>query len=290
MKMRLSIGGKILVYSTLIIVVILTLLPLAYTVSASFKPNSEIIDGSVNLIPKEPTLDNFKTVWGMSGSSIDTSVNYGTYTLNSIFVSSLTTVLSVLFSSMTAYCFGRGQFPGRKFLYRLFLGTMFISAGSITVFPLLQITTTLNMNNLIGVSILLFASGGASRLFLYMGYLKTIPRELDDASKIDGCSFFTTWLWIILPLSKPIMATIGLMAFQRSWNSYLMPKIMLVGKQKLTTLVVAVVNLQSSGGDGATQYNLMMAGTMLAIAPIVTLFLLMNKSFVNGITAGAVKG
>lgn len=85
-----------------------------------------------------------------------------------------------------------------------------------------------------------------------MGYMKTITRDLDDAAKIDGCSFFGTWWRIILPLSRPILATIALMSFQHSWNNYLLPNLMLAGDQSATTLVVAVVRLQSSGGAGAS--------------------------------------
>ena len=288
--MRISLGAKIALYAFLIIMVFITLIPLLYTVSASFKTNYEITAGGTNLIPAEPTLDNYKTVWGMSGTSLDSRTTYADYTFNSLKVSLLTVVLVVVFTSMSAYCFQRGHFPGRKFLYWLFMCTMFIGAGTITIFPLLQITTSLKMNNQVGLAIVQFATAGASTLFLTMGYMKTITRDLDDAAKIDGCSFFGTWWRIILPLSRPILATIALMSFQHSWNNYLLPNLMLAGDQSATTLVVAVVRLQSSGGAGASQYNLMMAGTMLAMLPMLILFLCMNKMFVEGITQGAVKG
>ena len=226
----------------------------------------------------------------MSGTTIDSRTTYADYTFNSLKVSLLTVLLVVTFTSMSAYCFQRGNFPGRKFLYWLFLCTMFIGAGTITIFPVLQITTKLKLNNQVGLAIVQFATAGASNLFLTMGYMKTITRDLDDAAKIDGCSFFATWWRIILPLSRPILATIALMSFQSSWNNYLLPNLMLAGDQTATTLVVAVVRLQSSGGAGASQYNLMMAGTMLAMLPMLILFLCMNRMFVEGITQGAVKG
>lgn len=290
MTMRLSRGGKIALYAFLIVVVIITLIPLLYTVSASFKTNFEIAQGGVNLLPAEPTFDNFKTVWGMSGTTLSSTTTYADYTVNSLEVSLLTVVFVVIFTSMSAYCFERGNFPGRKFLYWLFMATMFIGAGTITIFPMLQITSKLKMNNIVGLAIVQFATAGASNLFLTMGYLKTISHDLDDAAKIDGCSFFSTWWRIILPLSKPILATVALMSFRGSWNNYLLPNLMLSGDQSKTTLVVAVVKLQSSGGAGASQYNLMMAGTMLAVMPMLILFLCMNKMFVEGITQGAVKG
>lgn len=290
MALRMRLRAKIALYVFLFIMVFITVLPLLYTVSASFKTNFEIAAGGINLIPKEPTFENFKTVWGMSGTSLNKSTTYADYTINSVKVSLLTVAFVVVFTSMSAYCFQRGHFPGRKFLYWLFLSTMFIGAGTITIFPLLQITNTLKMNNHLGLAIVQFATAGASNLFLTMGYLKTISKDLDDAATIDGCSFFSTWWRIILPLSRPILATIALMSFRSSWNNYLLPNLMLAGKQSMTTLVVAVVQLQSSGGAGASQYNLMMAGTMLAVLPMLILFLCMNKMFVEGITQGALKG
>ena len=290
MALRMSKGAKIGLYTFLIIMVFITILPLLYTVSASFKTNFEIATGGINLIPKEPTFENYTTVWGMSGTSLGSKTTYADYTFNSVKVSVLTVALVVVFTSMSAYCFQRGDFPGRQFLYWLFMCTMFIGAGTITIFPLLRITTTLKINNQVGLAIVQAATAGASNLFLTMGYLKTISKEIDDAARIDGCSFFGTWWRIILPLSRPILATVALMAFRSSWNNYLLPNLMLSGNQAATTLVVAVVKLQSSGGAGASQYNLMMAGTMLAMLPMLILFLCLNKMFVEGITQGAVKG
>lgn len=289
MSMRLSGRAKTALYIFLFVIVFITVIPLLYTASASFKENMEILNGSVNLIPKKPTLENFKTVWSM-GSGTVSKATYADYTVNSLLVSLMTVVLVVTFTSMSAYCFQRGSFPGRNFLYWLFMCTMFIGAGTITIFPLLKITTTLHMNNRFGLAVVQFATAGASNLFLTMGYLKTIPKDLDEAARIDGCSFFGTWWRIILPLSKPILATVALMAFRASWNNYLVPNLMLASDQTSLTLVVAVVKLMSSGGAGSSQYNLMMAGTMMAILPMIVLFLIMNKAFVEGTTQGAVKG
>lgn len=290
MRIRMSTGAKIFMYAFLAVMVFITMVPLLYVLSASFKPNLEILAGGVNLIPKEPTFDNFKQVWSMQTVSMGSDATFLDYTLNSVWISGLTVVLVVCFTSMSAYCFQRGNFPGRNFLYWTFMTTMFIGAGTVTMFPILQITSSAGMNNGVGLAIVQFATAGASNLFLTMGYLKTISKDLDDAAKIDGCSFFSIWYRIILPLSKPILATVALMSFRASWNNYLLPNLMLARFPEQKTLVVAVVQLQSSGGAGASQYNLMMAGTMLAVLPMIILFLCMNKMFVAGITQGAVKG
>ena len=290
MKIRLSIGAKITMYLFLALMVFITLVPLLYVASASFKPNMEILAGGVHLIPKEPTFDNYKQVWGMQSVSMASDATFLDYTVNSLWISGLTVVFVVFFTSMSAYCFQRGNFPGKNFLYWTFMTTMFIGAGTVTMFPILQITSKAGLNNGVGLAIVQFATAGASNLFLTMGYLKTISKDLDDAAKIDGCTFFSIWHRIILPLSKPILATVALMTFRGSWNNYLLPTLMLAKYPEQKTLVVAVVQLQSTGGAGASQYNLMMAGTMLAAMPMIILFLCMNKMFVAGITQGAVKG
>jgi len=249
-------------------------------------------DGYVyeNVMEKYIWTQNYKTVWTMSGSGYTDTTNFGDYTLNSLKVSVLTVIITVVFTAMSAYCFQRGRFPGKTFLYWFFMATMFIGAGTITIFPILRITTSIGMNNWWGLAIVCGATGGASNLFLTMGYLKTIPKDLDESAKIDGCTFFSTWWRVILPLSIPILGTIALMTFRGSWNNWMLPRLMLASDQTATTLVVAIVNLANSGGAGASQYNLMMAGSMLSMAPMLIMFLIMNETFVEGITQGSVKG
>ena len=288
-RLRLHPVAKVFLYLFLALMVFITVLPLLYAISGAFKTNKEVLSG-INIIPRKPTLENFKTVWNMSGSAGQVSdVNYMIFTWNSLKVSLMTVLFTLLLTSMSAYAFQRGSFPGQKLLYYLYLGTMFVGAGTVTLFPIVKITATLNMNNQIGLAIVQACCAGASNLFLTMGYLKTISRELDDAARIDGCSFLGTYFRVILPLSKPILATIALMSFRGSWNNYLLPRLMLQDL-KVSTLVVQVVKLQSAGGDGATQYNLMLTGTVFAAIPMVLIFLFFNRWFIAGITQGAVKG
>lgn len=292
MLKNMKLSTKIILYVVLFVIVAVTLLPLLYTLSASFKTNSEIMQGGTNLIPHHATVENYAKVWNMDtgGGKGVSKYNFATYTVNSLKIALLTVAGTLLFTSMSAYCFQRGRFPGQKTLYWLFMGTMFIGAGTVTMFPMLMITSKLNLNNLVGVSIVQIATAGATNLFLTMGYLKTISKELDDAARIDGCSFFGTYWRVILPLSKPILATVALMSFRSSWNDYLLPMLMTAGKKAITPLVVAIVQLKSSGGAGTSQYNLMMAGTMFALLPMLILYLVLNRYFVAGMTQGAVKG
>jgi len=274
--------------------VLITLVPIAYTISASFKPNTEIMGGGAHLIPKKFTTENYEIAWSMGASggfgAGRKPTTFANYTINSIQLSLLTMAGSVILTSMAAYCFQRGNFPGRKLLYNLFLATMFIAAGSITLFPIVQLAVALKINNLYGTAIVQIFLSSAVNLFLTIGYLRTISRELDDAAKIDGCSFFRTYYNIILPLCKPILATVALISFRYAWNDYLMPLIMTLGKPSTYPLVVGIVQLKSFGGEGAAQYNLLMAGTMFSIMPMIIIYLVMNRYFITGMTQGAVKG
>lgn len=286
---NISTVEKVVIYALLVIISVIVLIPLAYTFSASFKTNQEILAGGINLIPRQFTLEGYKEVWNMAGKTLKDKVTFADYAWNSIKICTLTTILSVVSTSMASYCFSRGNFPGRKFLYGFFLATMFIAAGSITMYPQLQITSKLGMNNWWGVAIIESVGASASNLFLTLGYLRTIPKEMDESAKIDGCTFFGTYWRIIMPLSIPILGTLALLKFKGSWNSFLMPRLMLASDPTEMTLVVAVYNLAKGKGT-ATAYNIMMAGSVLSILPIMIVFVLMNRTFIEGITQGAVKG
>lgn len=289
-RLRMSPVAKVFLYIFLVLMVFITVLPLLYAISGSFKNNMELL-GGINLIPKEPTLDNYIKVWNMSatGAGGTNDANYLLFTWNSVKISLMTVAFTLVLTSMCAYAFQRGSFPGQKVLYWLYLGTMFIGAGTVTLFPTIRLTATLGINNQVGLALVTACCGGASNLFLTMGYLRTIPKELDDAARIDGCSFLGTYFRVILPLSKPILATIALMSFRGSWNAYLLPRMMLQNV-KVSSLVVQVVKLRSAGGEGITQYNLMLTGTVFAAVPMILVFLFFNRWFISGITSGSVKG
>ena len=286
--------GLIVIYAFLTVLVLVTLLPIAYTISASFKPNTEIMSGGAHLIPKTFTFENYETAWSMGASggfgAGRKPTTFADYTVNSAQLALLTMIGSVILTSMAAYCFQRGNFPGRKVLYNMFLATMFIAAGSVTLFPIVQLAVALKINNLYGAAIVQIFLSSAVNLFLTIGYLRTISRELDDAAKIDGCSFFRTYYNIILPLCKPILATIALISFRYAWNDYLLPLVMTIGKPSTYPLIVGITALKSFGGEGAAQYNLLMAGTMFSIMPMILIYIMMNRYFITGITQGAVKG
>jgi multiple sugar transport system permease protein len=291
---KTSILGNIMIYAFLALMVFITLVPIAYTISASFKPNTEIMSGGAHLIPKTFTTSNYVTAWTMGasgGMSVGRKpVTFADYTVNSLILSSLTTVGAVVLTSMAAYCFQRGRFPGRVPLYYTFLATMLIGTGAVTIFPIVQLAVKLKINNLYGIALVQIFLSSAANLMFTIGYMKTISRELDDAARIDGCSFFSTFYRVILPLCTPILATVALISFRYAWNDYLLPLVMTSGKPTTYPLVVGIVALKSFGGEGAAQYNLLMAGTVFSILPMIFIYVVMNRYFVTGITQGAIKG
>jgi ABC-type glycerol-3-phosphate transport system permease component len=274
--------GRFLKHVFLLLVSAFVLFPLLYALSASFKSNMEVMLGGAHLIPKEFTLQNYIDAWRLA--------KFELYTFNSLFIAFFTVTGGIIVSTMTAYVFSRGSFRGKNIIYSIYLGTMFMSVGAITLYPLSRLANKMGILNTAGIIIIQIFSVGALNLLLALGYFKTISQEIDQAAQIDGCSFFRIYWNIIIPLAKPMIATIGLIIFRYSWNDYLMPLVFTMGESKTYPLVVGVVALKDLGGEGAAQWNLMMAGAMFSVIPIVTVYLILNRWFITGLTSGAIKG
>lgn len=275
-------AGKIAAYIFLSILGIITVFPLIYIFFASFKTNQEILTSGINIFPEVFRFENYKEAWTMS--------DFGRGTWNSLYMSVLITVGVIAVSSMTGYVFARGHFRGKKLLYLLFMSTMFVSMGSLMLYPLLDVAKIFHMNNnLWGVIIIQIFGLNITNIFLIQGFIHTIPSEIDEAACIDGCGFFKIYTHVIFPLLKPMIATVGLITFRTAWNDYLMPLVFTLGDSRKAPLVVQVVSLKSSGA-AASAWNLMLAGTVISIVPMLAAFIFLNRYFVSGLTAGAVKG
>lgn len=270
------------IYIFLICLVMLTVYPVVYIVLGSFKENRELLLGGLNLLPQKFVLSNYTSAWKMG--------NFAQYTLNSIFLSLGVMVLVLLSSSMAGYCFARKNFFGKNFIYGLMVAFMFINVGSVSLRPLFELATKLDLNNSL-LSVIFIAAGGAqaTNIFLVRGYMNTIPKELDEAAKIDGCTFFQTYWKIILPVLKPVLATIALLSFRSAWNEYILPLVFTMSNPKLRPLTVGVVSLRNAG-DGAAAWNIMFAGSAISIIPIIVIYCFASKYFMSGLTVGAVKG
>jgi multiple sugar transport system permease protein len=272
----------IIVQIFLIVTAIITVYPILYVILGSFKDNQELLLGGIFLIPKKFVIDNYIQAWTMG--------NFGTYTFNSIIMSLSIMLLTLVICSMAAYCLARKKFIGSNLIYSLMLMFMFINVGSVSLRPLFELSVKVGMNKSL-LSVILISVGGAqaANIFLIRGFLNSIPKELDEAAKIDGCTFFQIYYQIILPVLKPILATVGLLSFRSGWNEYILPLVFTMSNEKLRPLTVGVVQLRNAG-DGAAAWNIMFAGSTLAIVPIIVIYMLFSKHFMSGMTAGAVKG
>lgn len=274
----------IISYAILSIIAFITLVPIIYCVMSSFKSNMEIMVSPENLIPEVFTLENYKEIF----SSEDFNVLRMLW--NSTYYTLFSVVVSLVSSAVCGYVYARGNFKGKKWIFAVFSSLMFINMGTITIYPKFQILSLVHLNrSLFGLMALKFFGIPIVNMYIVRGYIASIPKELDEAARIDGCDYFGIFVRVIAPLLTPILATIGILSFQASWNEYLMPSIFTMGIPEQTPLIAGIVALKTSGG-AASQWNLMFAGTAVAIIPVLIAYCFANKYFVQGITAGAVKG
>lgn len=270
------------VFLLLFILASLTVYPVIYIIFGSFKTNGELVGGGLNLLPEKFILDNYMQAWKMG--------NFSRYTLNSLIISFGVMFLSLMVSSMAGYVFSRKEFRFKSLIYNAMVMFMFINVGSAALRPLFELAVKLHMNkSLIAIILISAGSGQATYVFLIHGFMNSVPKELDEAAKMDGCSFFGTYSRVILPVLKPALASVALLSFRGGWNEYILPLIFTMTNEKLRPLTVGVVSLQNAG-DGAAAWNILFAGSAIAIIPIILVYLFASRQFMGGMTAGAVKG
>ncbi len=273
---------KIFIYAFLIVALVVAIFPIFYTLMASVKSNQELLANPSAIFPEKFIFDNYVQAWQLA--------NFKQYTLNSVHMAFFIVVGTIITSTIAGYVFERGKFKGKDMIFAFVLSSMFVSLGSLTLYPTLMIAKFFHMNkSLWGVIIIRVLGLNVSNLFIARGYIATIPKEVDEAAKIDGCSFFGIYRHIMFPLLKPLIATVGILEFRNAWNDYMMPLVFTMASPKRMPLVVGVVNLKSTG-EAASNWNVMLAGTAISIIPMIIVFLLFNKNFISGLTAGSVKG
>lgn len=270
-----------LVFVVLTFIFVIAIFPVIYTIMGSFKGNLELLTSNT-LFPKRFVLDNYVQAWNMA--------NFEKYTLNSIFMSGTIVLGSIFTTTIAGYVFERGKFPGKNFLFGMVISSMFVSLGSLTLYPTYMIAKFFHINtSLWGVIIIRVFGLNVTNLFITRSYIKTLSTEIDEAAKVDGCNFFSIFTRIIFPLLKPLVATIAILEFRHSWNDYLMPMVFTLSNKNRMPLIVGVMNLKGSG-EAASSWNLMLAGSSIALIPMIIVYLFFNRYFIQGLTAGAVKG
>lgn len=264
----------------LLLMAVFAMYPILYTLLGSLKTNAELTSGS-NFLPKAWQFKNYYQAF-LQG-------NFLKYTLNSVILGALTTILAVITCALAGFALARREFVGKKLILGLYTSMMFISLGSVALYPLYQFLRSVGLTkSIIGLTIAL-TGGQAVNVLLVMGFVKGIPKELDEAATIDGCTVYGVFWRILMPLMTPILAVVALFVFRNTWNDYITTLIMTVTNPKLQTLTVAVVQLKYSV-NAAAEWHIMLAGASIAIVPMIIVYIICNKQFIGGLTAGAVKG
>jgi putative chitobiose transport system permease protein len=248
--------------------------PFFWLLSISLRESGNIY--SLRLIPEQATLRNFRETW--------TIFNLHRPFINSVLVASATVFLNILLCSLAAYPLARLTFPGRQVIFFLILSTMMIPF-QLYMIPLLLTCRKIGLDNSL-LGIILPSGVGAFGIFMIKQYYHTIPKDLEEAARIDGAGEAGIWWQIMFPLTKPALATLAIFIFVANWSSFLWPLIIL-DNEELYTLPVAIAKLSGAFID-KTQY--LAAGSIIAITPVIIFFLLLQRYFIGGITIGAVKG
>jgi arabinogalactan oligomer/maltooligosaccharide transport system permease protein len=267
-------------HSILILMAVIIIYPLLWTVGASFNPGNSLVSNSI--IPKNPTLDHYRELF--AGKE---SLQYVHWYLNSLKISIFTMIGSVISVSFTAYAFSRFRFKGRKNALTLFLLLQMIPQFSalIALFVLAQMLHMMNSHWLL---ILLYIGGTIPmNTYLMKGYMDSIPMDLDESAKIDGASNTRIFLQIIMPLSRPMLAVVAMNGFTGPLGDFVMSSTILRTPESYT-LPIGLYNLVNEV-MGAS-YTTFAAGAILISIPIAIAFLMLQKHFVSGLTAGGTKG
>ena len=266
---QVALNTALLVFGTL------SLIPLLWMVSASFMATGEASSFPPAIVPHHPTLEHYRDLFGR--------LDMGRYALNSALVAVVTTICALAINASAGYAFAKLRFRGRDHTFRILAAGLAIPV-QVAMLPLFLLVKSLGLvNNYGGVIVPGLAS--IFGIFLVRQYALAIPDDLLDAARIDGASEFRVFRSIVLPTIKPVLATLALWTFLATWNDFMWPLIVLSDDRKYT-LPVALAGLV---GEHAQDVELMMAGAVVTVLPVLTLFLFLQRYYVEGVTEGSVK-
>ena len=265
-----------LLYVLLIALTIITLLPLLWMLSSSFKLSSEVFTFPINWIPKKFHWENYVTIWQ--------KINLDRYTFYSFKLSFIITAIQLVTSSFAAYGFSKCHFPGRNGLFLAYIATIAIpwQVYMLPQYIMMQKFGLVDTH----LAIILLQSFTAFGVFLLRQFYMSIPDELLEAARIDGLNEYSTFARIVLPLTKPAMATLIIMSFVTVWNDFMGPMIYFNSDKNKTIQL----GIQMFTGIYSTEYGLIMATSILALVPVLVVFLAFQRFFVEGIASSGLKG
>lgn len=268
--------STVLLHASLVVATIFAVAPMLWMLSASFMPTGSANVYPPPLIPREPTLEHYRALFGQ--------LALGRYLLNSAVVATGATLLSLLVNSMAGYAIAKLRFRARDRVVRTMSAALLIPV-QVTMLPLFLLLKQLGLVNTYWGAIIP-AVATIFGIFLIRQYALGIPDDLLDAARMDGASEFRIYWSIVLPVIRPILATLAIWTFLASWNDFLWPLVVLTDDTRYT-LPVALASLS---GEHVQDVELMMAGAVITVLPVIAVFLLLQRSYVQGVMQGSVKG
>ncbi|BDV31524.1 carbohydrate ABC transporter permease [Microbacterium terricola] len=263
-------------YVVLTLGVIAMIMPFVWMILGSFKTTTEIRQYPTEFLPRDATLDNYTELFGR--------LDFATYFTNSVVVAVAVTLGNIVFSSMVGYALAKLDFAGKKLLFGLVLVTLMVP-GVVTFVPLFVLTANLGLVNTYPGLILPFLITPLG-VFLMRQFMLSLPDDIIEAARIDGASEWRIFLRVIMPLCGPAVATLTILTFLGSWNNFLWPLVVATTEDKYTLPVALALY---SVGQNAAEYGLMMAGAVVVIVPVLIVFVLLQRFFVQGIALTGIK-
>lgn len=275
---QMRLVAPLLRYTVLTVGAFVMVLPFLYLLSTSFKSQAYVLTIPPQFIPHPATVSNYTEVW--------TQDNLGTYLVNSLIVAVATTMLSLLLSTMMAYAFARFAFFGREVLFKILLLGLMIPAMMLIIPQFILAKYFGLIDSLPGLVVFYVGGSLALNTFLLRGFFAAIPPELEQAMEVDGANAWTRYWRLILPLSKPALATATIFTFLGSWDEFAWA-LTIINTPDNRTLPLAIALFQ---GQNSTLWGLVFAASAIAIVPVIVVFLVFQRYFVQGLTSGAIKG
>jgi multiple sugar transport system permease protein len=272
-KHRLGTAGY---YVVSIVLAVIALIPFLWMISTSLKSRGALMSIPIEWIPAEPTLDGYAKVF----SRFPFLRTIG----NSLLISVAYTLITLISASMAAFAFAKLRFRGSGAILSVYIATMMIPT-QVTMIPLFVVMNRLGLIDSYA-SVILPSMFKPFAVFLLVQQMKTIPNDYIDAARIDGAGLFQTYRKVALPLCIPTLATLAVTTFMESWNDYLWPLLMLTDRNKMTLPIA----LSTLNGQYSTEYNVLMAGSLISMIPIIIIYIAAQKQFKSGLMAGGIKG
>lgn len=255
---------------------VLVVIPFVWMVISSLKPESEVRAVPPTWWPQQVTLDNYGELFGQ--------LDFPTYFTNSAIVALVTTAGNMVFCSMLGYALAKLEFPGRRLMFALVLGTLMVP-GVVTFIPLFVLTTNIGLTDTLPGMILPFLAGPFG-VFLMRQFILSLPDELIQAARVDGASELRIFFSVILPLCGPALATLGVLTFLSSWNNFLWPLVVATSEETYTLPVALPLY---AVGQNATKYGLLLAGSVVVVIPVLLVFLVLQRRIMQGIAMTGIK-